>query len=230
MKKLLSLSLSLSLFILISILSPSKVHAIDFTVGATTWYTWWDLNRDGGKIDIAPAFLYGPALAVKFNDDFNLTCVYLYGEFNLNKTAIYHGKTFSKIRRQDFDLALNYRLNNYFKIFAGVKNINYKYVGIGDYGSMGPALGLSAICPLNDNLFLIANLSGYYHPNGEETGPLKEYGMNSTLTLAYYIASASTTISLGGRFQHSKTDYDDSTREPTKQTFYGITLTATYTF
>ena len=105
-----------------------------------------------------------------------------------------------------------------------------------DHSGFGPGLGLSAVYPLDDNLFLIANLSGFYFPKGDESQyTFKEYGMNSTLSLAYYIASASTTISLGGRFQYSKATFspDDisvTPREPTKQTFYGITLTATYTF
>jgi len=241
MKKYLLLA---SITICIGIIIPCKLHAVDFTVGATTWYTWWDLNMDLAngegkkKIDIDPGFLYGPVLGVKFNDDFNLTFVYLLGKFNLNDPIeIKSTKETSEISRTDVDLALNYRLNDYFKIFAGIKSMSFYFASEWDHGNMGPGLGLSAIYPLDDNLFLIANLSGFYFftTGYEEAWKFKEYGMNSTLSLAYYITSISTTVSLGGRFQYSKSTYspDDAlapSREPTTQNFYGITLTATYTF
>ena len=220
----------------IGIIIPCKLYAVDITVGATTWYSWWDLNTEGRKIDIAPTFLYGPALAVKFNNDFNLTFVYLYGEFNLNKTESINNKDCSKISRMDMDLALNYRLNDYFKVFAGIKSMTFHFSSDRDHSGFGPGLGLSAIYPLDDNLFLVANLSGFYFPKGRESEyDFEEYGMNSTLSLTYYIAQASTTISLGGRYQYSKATYstDDAlaaSREPTTQRFYGVTLTATYTF
>ena len=86
--------------------------------------------------------------------------------------------------------------------------------------------------PVIDNLFLFAALSGLYIWGDEENNLgnkdyYREYGINSTLSIAYYIADFSTTVSLGGRFQYFKTDYDDGNN---KHMFYGITLTATYTF
>ncbi|MCL1832874.1 MAG: hypothetical protein FWG49_00070, partial [Leptospirales bacterium] len=59
------------------------------------------------------------------------------------------------------------------------------------------------------------------------------YAINSNLSLAYYIASASTTISLGGRYQYVRIKSnagDNSFPVTINNTTYGITLTATYSF
>jgi hypothetical protein len=224
--------------ILILILIPSKLYAIDITAGATTWYTWWDMTHEGKTQNIDPAFLYGPVLSVKFNDDFNLTFVFLYGNFNVKDGVLSFSVTpiqYSKIRRSDMDLALNYRLNDYLKVFAGLKTINFSFGPNSDHTGAGPGLGLSATFPMSESIFLLATLSGFYFSWGKQKEyNFKEYGMNSTLSLAYYIAQASTTVSLGGRFQYAKSVYDDGEKGiPTgdlKQKFYGITLTATYSF
>ena len=60
-----------------------------------------------------------------------------------------------------------------------------------------------------------------------------EYGGNASLSLAYYIPDASTTISLGGRYQQLKIDYidpDTTNVSDSMSRFYGVTLTAVYTF
>ena len=119
--------------ICISVITPSKVHAVDISVGATTWYAWWGMNHGRGTIDFDPEFLYGPALSVKFNDDFNLTFVYLYGEFDYQ----WRNEPKSKITRYDSDLALNYRLNDYIKVFAGIK-----YMGLSLPSGNGMMVGI----------------------------------------------------------------------------------------
>ena len=234
MKKLLLLVFAA---IFIGIIIPCKVYAVDITVGATTWYTWWDVTQRGSTKEMDPEFLYGPALAVKFNEDFNLTFIYLYGKFDFPN----EDGTIDKLKRTDSDLALNYMLNDYFKIFGGVKYNTYSISGHMDFWGVGPGLGLGYTFPLGENLFLLANFSGFYlwaqekdeHGSGKPTEKFdaKEYGINSTLSIAYYIASASTTINIGGRYQYFKIDYDDDKNGGNmKHKFYGITLTATYTF
>jgi len=220
---------SLSLLILISVLAPSKVFATDITVGATTWYTWWDMA--GTKDEADPTFLYGPALAVKFNDDFNLTFIFLYGKFDfeLHDSS---SPTKTKLSRTDSDLALNYRLNDFFKVFVGGKYNAYSMPGM-DFVGYGPALGLSATMPVTGDLFLLGTFSGFYlwATDDEDHGgksKAKQSGYNSSLSIAYYIAPASTTISLGGRYQYMKVD--ESNDHSSKFKFYGFTLTATYTF
>ena len=229
MKKFLLLTFIASI---IGILIPSKIYATDITVGATTWYAWWEAEQGGNKMDADPTFMYGPALAVKFNDDFNLTFVYLYGKFDAEEAG-------GKVKRNDSDLALNYRVHDYFKVFAGVKYMTFSSPDF-DHDGIGPGLGLSATYPVTENLFLLATLSGFHlwgkekYTNNHPSDDYKEYGFNSTLSLAYYIASASTTVSLGGRFQYIKTDFDSNEHtngdSSMKSKIYGVTLTATYTF
>jgi len=235
MKKLLLL---VFIAICIGIIIPCKVYATDISVGAATWYAWWDMTQRGLTMEMDPEFLYGPALAVKFNEDFNLTFIYLYGKFDI----INWDGTTDKLKRTDSDLALNYRLNDYFKLFGGIKYNTYSIPSNMDFWGVGPGLGLGYTLPLSENLFLLANLSGFYlwakeedkdDGSGKPTYKFdaKEYGINSTLSIAYYIASASTTVNIGGRYQYLKVDYDDDKPEGNmKHKFYGITLSATYTF
>jgi len=258
-------------FIAISIIIPCKTYAFDITVGVTTWYAWMEQYmfspHYGERIDMRnDSLFFGPVMSVKFNEDFNLTLVFLHSRFDLEgddaPTGIMEKKFTSK--RYDADLALNYRLNNYFKIFAGIKYLEFNIlqfrhlpdpynthvytVNNGKHKSLGPGSGLSFTCPVSiiDNLFLLAILSGFYlFPASSEkleyrssTAKLsetqisyKEYGVNTTLQIAYYIEPLQTVISLGGRMQYFITKYKEDDY-PIKIThpLYGITLAATYTF
>jgi len=249
------------------------MYALDITLGATTWYAqseqYYTQNKDAyymqdAPIKSEPAFLYGPTLAVRLSNDFSLTFVFLYGTF---KTKRDYGtlKSDSKYWRNDSDLVLNYKLNDYFKVFAGVKyfsyaitpadtdNSTFRIKKIDAHTSYGAGTGLSATVPLVGSLFCLGTVSGLYllgkdkavieelDPGtfGTPTGKTRsvknsynEYGINSTLSLAYYIAPASTVISLGGRFQYLIADYkkNEIYLDSIKFTIYGVTLTATYTF
>ena len=244
----------ISLLVLLLTIIPYKAHAIDISVGATTWYSWWDWNHMDSLADLKvdPTFLYGPALSVKFNDDFNLTFIYLYGKFKVNVEGDDAGEDWKmSIKRRDSDLALNYRLNDYFKIFAGIKYMTYLFslpMSDGNFtleqNGIGPGLGLSAAYPMLENLFLIGNISCMYlwgdekivNKKQESKSDIKQYGINSSLSIAYYIEPASTVISLGGRYQYYKTAYYNIDKDDWellnayKDKFYGITLTATYSF
>ncbi|MCL2156069.1 MAG: hypothetical protein FWH53_10420, partial [Leptospirales bacterium] len=69
----------------LSILIPYNVYALDITAGAATWLAWGEQHSERSEtkytldMESSPAFLYGPTLSVKFNEDFNLTFVFLYG-------------------------------------------------------------------------------------------------------------------------------------------------------
>ena len=263
MKKFLLLAVFSVLCLLI--LAPGKVYAFDVTVGATTWYAWGQQNYsqkdDASNYDSTiksdPALLYGPALSVKFSDDFNMTFVFLYGNFDATK----NDGSKSNFKRSDSDLALNYRLNNYLKVFVGAKYLKYDIIPVKDntsglddfrikdmkpHTSYGSGIGLNAAVPITDNIFALATLSGLYlfgnekivktDPLGNNPKDLKigyhEYGVNTNLSLAYYIAPASTVISLGGRFQYLVADYkkNEIYLDSIQFMIYGVTLTATYTF
>ena len=229
MNKILSKTLlAASLMLLITLVS---MYAADLSVGATAWYTAWDFNSSNNQnnTEFDPTFLYGPALSVKFSDDYNLTFVFLYGKFDMHET-----NSTNKMSRTDSDLALNYRLNNYFKIFAGAKYMSYKMPDF-NHSSTGPGAGLSVVVPVGGDFFILGNISGLYlwgkDDTKDSTDKFNEYGANSSIAAAYYIASTSTTISLGGRYQYFKTDYDGTgnSRDLTHK-FYGVTLSANYSF
>ena len=263
----------------IGILLPCKAYGLDVSIGAATWYAWMEqeYNKavkyyESDTENKNPEFLIGPALFVKFNDDFNLTFVYLYGKFNVKESYEWpgHGYADYTLKRRDFDLALNYRLNDFFKVFAGIKYMDFSirfdqhrnsagqimsYIAgeiiKRDRSSLGPSLGISAALPILENLFILGHLSGFYLlnkesaeyiPAGAGSNPLSfkprgnDYGFNSGLSLACYITPVSTTISLGGRYQYIKTHYSDidpahgSYYDHDTSKFYGVTLTATYSF
>ena len=257
------------------IIIPCQAYALDITVGATTWYAWGNRYentqdysiRTNSNYAFDPAFLYGPAVSVKFSDDFNLTFVYLYSKFDY-KENVYKdsGGTYfvkSNITRSDSDLAVNYRLNNYLKLFVGAKYLGYKiklsyddtnderFYANAKHNSIGPGLGLNCTYPIIDNLFILGTISGFYlWSTGEEfedyglyshkyikpvsmTVGYNEYGINTNISAAYYISSISTVISLGFRYQYFITDYKEYDAfyiDSIKNQFYGITLTATYSF
>jgi hypothetical protein len=233
------------------------------TVGATTWYAWC---KESGTATES-GFFFGPAVSVKLNDEFNLTFVYLYGKFNASWDDLPEEKF--KTTRHDSDLALNYKLNEYLKLFGGLKYMRYALPtqsyrepadkpGFDDTegrlemssSAIGPGFGLNAAYPIPmfENLFFLNTLSGFYlfetykfkneswdnpiaaPPIPNQTIEKKEkpkvYGINATMAIVYYIPSASTVISLGGRYQHFLNQDDSSS----KFKFYGITLTATYNF
>ena len=117
----------------------------------------------------------------------------------------------------------------------------------GKHATGAPALGLTVTFPIADNLFLLGSFSGFYAFDAGEDVKIKisgveetkrtkykDWGTNSTLSMAYYIPSVSTVISLGGRFQYIETKcVDDNFPKEiskTKYSIYGMTLTATYSF
>ena len=243
----------------------NSAYAVDITAGATSWCAWGEQKSSGADNDAVmksdPALLFGPTLSVKLGDNFNITFVYLYGRFNFKDKDDVYPKFRSK--RSDADLTLNYRLNDYFKVFAGIKYLSFdmrpvrynsKIGGLlyyseneGKHRFFSGGLGLTATFSITNNLFLFATLSGFsgwgtekVNVISETTGLKKDsfdvgindLGVNSNLSLAYYITSASTIISLGVRYQYFKTKYDEDKFFPVTidNTIYGITLSAAYSF
>jgi len=262
------------IFLCLGIVIPTTGFGFDITVGASAWYAWGSRYEDVQDYSIRnnneyafdPTFFFGPAISVKLNSDFNITFVYLYTKFNYTENVYEDlGGTYgvkSKIKRSDSDFALNYKLTDYFKAFAGIKYLGYEIKSSYDvdvlnihqssqskHDSFGPGLGLSATFPIIDNIFILGTVSGFYlFSTGEDfkdnllydkdrpasmTVGYNEYGINTNISVAYYISQISTVISLGFRYQYFMTDYEDY--EPflinnIKNQIYGITLTATYTF
>jgi hypothetical protein len=225
-------------FIMILLIPPASLHAADLSVGATAWYTAWDYEDDNDSpITYDPAFLYGPVLSLAMSPDLSLSFVFLYGQFQMN---FENGDPPMDLNRYDSDLTLNYRISSYFKLFAGAKYMGFTWAANGKHAALGPGAGISAVFPLGNDFFLLGYISGMYlmgNEDGDKSRQYKaettEYGGNASLSLAYYIPGASTTLSLGGRYQQLKITYDDDNDGMTPDSmskFYGVTVTAVYTF
>ena len=195
------------------------------------WYAWYQ-SSDGQKID--PTFLYGPALSVDFNKDYNLSFAYYYGEYEHD-----YGRT---SKQHDCELAFNYRIIDYLKIFTGTKYLKSvtnsnppAIINSLKSDSIGPELGFRVVLPAAKNAYLVSTVSGIYlfrkfeydlGPGIDDTKYYHNYAYNLSLGFAYYITPASTVINLGGRYQC----FIDRKDTSVKDYFYGITLTATYSF
>jgi len=252
MKKILCL-LSVSFFA-IMILIPSVVNAADVSVGATAWYATWHIkstssntNNGGGggtpNSIMGPELMVGPALSVRFAQDWTLAEVFLY---SATKYEMPNGPGGGKmdIARMDSDTTLNYSINRYFKIFPGLKFMRFNYTG-GYHESVGPGFGLGTTLPLSvisDNLFVIINGSGAYlfgehkssnsgSSSGSNSVGMREYGYNLTAGLAYYFDAISTTVNVGYRYQFFHTKFDNNNNnDDLDHTFQGFNMSVIYSF
>lgn len=207
------------------------LFAVDLNLGAATWYSWWEMEDDRGTQELDPTFLVGPVISLGFSEQWNLSMVFLYGQFKMDDNS-----DTDEINRVDSDISLNYIINRYLKVFGGTKAMGY-YFGDGRHHSIGPALGIGLTLPIYGNFYLLGNLSGMYnygeHNDSNDQEPKSnfiEYGFNSTLSLAYFIEQSSTTISLGGRYQFFRDKFESERRSDIDFQFYGVTLSVVYSF
>ncbi|HPV98662.1 MAG TPA: hypothetical protein PLZ78_12595 [Spirochaetota bacterium] len=174
------------------------------------------------------------------------------------------------ISKYDLDTALNYTINRYCKLFGGVKYQGYTYRDRGkDYDlttgvlldsysnrlywrSIGPGAGIGVTVPLSQSVFLLVNVSGIFlysafegmedDFDNDQKWVYTSYGANGSLSLAWYVDSMTTTISLGARYQYlhnnrnsrrsdAITDPDDTDPfDGNADRFYGLTFSAVYSF
>ncbi len=242
MKKLIFIIL-LSISILI-FPAASYVSAEGLSIGASTWYCWWKFN-DNESMKVDPTLLFGPVFSYRFTDSWSLAGVFLYGRFKNNENGDGGGGSVD-INRFDSDISLNYNINRYFKIFGGAKFMGFYWEqpnGKGTHMSAGPGLGIGSTFPLTEYLYFLFNISatsslGKQNEPGNDSGSsnrssnLNENGFNSNISLAYYIASASTSITLGFRYQYVFINYlsNNSYYEDESMSFYGVTLSAVFSF
>lgn len=216
-----------------ALLVPAPAPAADMSVGAVTWYAWWDHDQKGVDNDYDPFPMFGPMLAFGFSKQWSVTAVMLFGRFHENRFN-------DDFDRFDSDIALNYGINRYIKVFGGAKVIYIDFESdTGYHRTASPALGIGITLPLGSSVFLLGNFSGTYGWGHERTlfplgasleSDLIEKGYNASLTLAWYIDGISTTVSLGGRFQRVVATYDAELLPQAIHTFYGVTLSAVYSF
>jgi len=125
--------------------------------------------------------------------------------------------------------------------------VDYDETGNG----IGSGAGIGITQRLFDNFFILANVSAIlmwnnldrtttrndntaFSPNIDYNINFITWGANTNASIAYYIAPASVTLAIGGRYQHLrynqqngkyKRDLDGNT-----DNFYGITFSALYGF
>ncbi len=216
---------------------PAALQAADISVGASSWFAWWHIHQDGPDPHIDPSLLYGPVLSIGLPPDWSITAVFLYGHLDMENSGSSGNSSTTRITRYDSDLALNYSINRYIKLFGGAKIMGYTWDEGHHYG-MGPAAGVGLTLPLAESLFLLWNASGMYafaKERGNQQGysyrsNAQEPGINTTLSLAYYFESASTTVTLGGRYQWFDVDYESEKIGNSESQFYGVTLSVVYSF
>ncbi len=97
----------------------------------------------------------------------------------------------------------------------------------------GPGGGLSATLNIWANLYLIANVS-YVYMKGEakltdSNLDLVTRGVNSSMAFAWYIAPASTTLYIGGRYQRLYEERKDDDNFKYHE-MPGVTASAVYSF
>lgn len=184
--------------------------------------------------------------------------------------------------RIDIDSALSYRLSDNFKLFAGYKflylSTDYKYtevrtlvatgaideIGIQDMHVVtpfhGPALGIGMSLPLNDRVFVSANLSALYmigvfdvkkntrytsdspptiFSGGDdpfEKARMQQFGLNVEPAIGFNPGGGLPIISLGLRFQWLRVrftetrDYNGGTDDWFDDYLYGMFVSAVYVF
>lgn len=185
---------------------------------------------------------------------------------NYSITKIF--KIFAGIKYQSYNYKDEANLHIVYPSLPPV-TMDMKLEGKSDYKSYGPGLGIGITYPVIQSLYVLLNVSGIALQGEDDqtlempiasTGTTIEtadfetkqkfttYGFNGSIALAYYIAGANTTVSLGFRYQYLKYKVDEgdievsggdpanSEKEPlfnydgTKDKFYGITLSAIYSF
>jgi hypothetical protein len=221
----------LCLSFLLSVKSESGAASI--SIGASTWYSDWYFKQQNAKQKpVDAAFTYGPLLSLSFAERWSWSSILLYGKFTLhdpNQKMI--------LSRTDIDSTLNYSINGWFKLFAGAKWMQYDESWFKHRGG-GPAAGFGLTLPLSKNFFVLGNASGVFML-GKQTNDysadrnvsFREPGCNTTLAIAYAAESMPVSVSLGGRLQYFRTVYDSSSdEEDCTHVFYGVTLSAVYTF
>ncbi|MGB4267573.1 MAG: hypothetical protein WBK20_00180 [Spirochaetota bacterium] len=207
------------LFLIVSI----PLYANDLSIGISGWYADWKMvNADNSTRKMDPVLYLGPSIAYQFSEKWSVTFVGLVTAKQYEMTDEYET---TKIRRYDNDLALNYQLHRFIKIFAGAKYLGFTFKDGKHYGA-GPGGGIGVTIPLVNNFYMLGNASLLYlwgtHEDNNPSKDFTEFGYNVAAQIAYYAASLGVTASLGYRYQYFKSRYD--TDEEDEHTFKGFTV------
>lgn len=224
------------LLLVIAIIPATATFSADISIGASTWYSTWIMKTDDpyrdSKETMGPELMYGPVLSFGIVKGVSVSSVFLYGSGFMMGNSFDSSKT--KLTRMDSDTLINYSISRYFKVFGGFKYMRFSFQD-GVHHSGGPGAGLGMTLPIVDNLFFVANgsasyLFGSHEDPGSEKISIHEYGYNVTGSLTYYFATASTSASIGYRYQSFKTKYQSGSNSDMESIFHGLTASVIYSF
>ncbi|HQG41943.1 MAG TPA: hypothetical protein PLE64_04460 [Spirochaetota bacterium] len=218
--------------VIISMCMVLPVYADDLGIGISAWYADWEMdNSSNPKKTMDPVLCIGPSLSYQFSETLSVTLVALFTPKKYEMPD--EGSEDSKLRRYDSDLALNYQLNRYIKLFAGAKYLGFTFEG-GKHHGAGPGAGIGFTIPIVYNFYFLGNASGLYlygnHNDNSNDTNYNEYGYNLAGQLAYYFPSIGLTTSLGYRYQYIKSDYNTNNMADDEHTFKGFTCLVVKSF
>ena len=212
------------------LLFPAVSGAADLSVGASVWYAWYNenqINKSDPSVD--PTFtvhVHPASPPVEPHRGVPVRCVRLPDVAGRNIAAaavrlgyraqLFHQPLYKSVRRREGDgVFVRHRIPMEW-VRPSVWVLRYRS---------------RTVCSFSAT-YRACTVSGREEHDG---GRPRTHGNSDsmTLSLAYYIESASTTITLGGRYQWFNIDYekDDPDEFPESNiTFYGLTFSAVYSF
>ena len=198
MKKIISAFIIVFMSVVITL--PQKVQAADWGLGIYSFYAWWKpaFAKLYDEYEMDPSLYAGPMVSVTFFQDWTLGIglyvPFISGDVKLKYKDMgeisaqeYTINIDSKSERLDIDSSLSYRINKFFKIFAGFKLAQFTDEETEDHYNIdkvtvsspftipadtdirsnkitgyGPALGVSFSLPVTERVSLSVGTSGLY--------------------------------------------------------------------
>ncbi len=217
-----------SFILILILLVSSSLLASDLGIGISAWYADWKMEiPDGSTRKMDSVFYIGPSVSYQYAQSWSTTLVALLTPSPYEMANENDGTT--DVKRYDVDLALNYQIIRYVKVFCGAKYLGFTFEG-GRHHGAGPGGGIGMTLPVMGNFYFLGNASGLYlwgnHKDNNSNKDFIEYGYNLSAQLAYYLASFGITTSIGYRYQFMKSKYDtnDPSGKEDVHTFKGVTL------
>ena len=251
-------------------ISSIDVYAGTFIAGAKSWFAFWEsgvinqyekrmktsttiesIEKDPGK-----GFLAGPLIGYQADDgkwSFGLAIMafsYFQQDMTGKETSGGGVEFDASLRRMDFDLAANYRLNSYMKAIAGYKHqyseldLENKSAGFSEKYTAHvsiPTLGIGFSYPLSNSLvaglqlgilYVIPSVEVEYDAGGSmELETENSFGFNGETAISYLVTQ-NLIIELGYRLQV----YEYTANVPgdpagdTRDLTHGVVVSAYYLF
>ena len=259
------------IIIFIFFMSTAGAHAGTFIAGAKSWFAFWEsgmvnqyeelmkesLPLESFKKDTGKGFLAGPLLGYQSDDGkwsygfAAMAISYFTQKMEATPDTGDPIKYDTSLRRMDFDLAVNYRINPYVKAIAGYKHQYYRLkVVMEEFSTITetytahvsiPTAGIGLSYPLSNTLVGGLQLGVLYvipsvEMESDTRGSMKldaenSFGFNGEAAISY-ILTQSVILELGYRVQvyeytaNISNEFSGDTRDLT----HGVVVSAYYLF